>query len=192
MSTMFISSKGADSSTTTTIRDLEYIINAIKEDNFDMKKNLTILEKYMEINECENCLYFEVTKRIKRLWITNGEYSFRFIIWDLKSIFDLSFPVNYHKNGGHILLFDNSFDELDHLKQLKNIISTIFKSKNSVQIERVLVFYYYDEMISLRNYLIKDVTEIGPRLDLKLDRIFKGCFKGERIYSNLEDTSDNK
>lgn len=189
MTTMLITTKGADNTVKFTIRDLEFIINSVKEDNFDMKKGVSILEKYMEINECENCMFFEITKRMGRLWITNNKLSFRFTIVDFQSIFDLSFPVNYYKNGGHILLFDKSFDEIEHLKELKNVLNDVFKSKTD-NIERVTVFYYLDNQICFRNYLLNDLSEIGPRIDLKLERIFEGCFKGQRIYSQPENEVD--
>ena len=39
----------------------------------------------------------------------------------------------------------------------------------------------------MRVYLIKDCSEIGPRIDIELDRIFEGCFKGKRIFTKTEE-----
>lgn len=188
MPTMLISTKNPTPTTKTSIRDLLYMIDGIKEDHFDMKKGLTILEKYMDINECDQCVFFEDTKRMQRIWMANKELSFRFNVINHESIFDLSFPVNYHKFSGHILMFSDDFSSDENLKQVKEVLQVVFKSKEESNIERIISFIYKDGKIHCRNYLIKDLQEIGPRIDIQLDRIFKGCFKGIRLYgSNSKD-----
>lgn len=184
MATMIISTRGADPSTKTTIRDLNYMIDSVLEDNFDVRKDVSLLVKYMDVNDCENCVYFEISKRFNRLWIATQDITIRFNILGHKSIFDLSTVNNYHKNAGHAILFTKDFDEDENLKIVKRVIETAFGCKDGAQKERALCFYYNNGSISVRNYLIKEVAEIGPRFELELERIFEGCFKGKKVYEN--------
>lgn len=193
MPAMIITTKGADPSTKTTVRDLNYMIDSVLETNFDSRKEVSLLIKYMDVNECENAIFFEISKRARRLWIATPAITIRLEILDLISIFDLSTTTNYHKNAGHVLLFTKDFEEDENLKIVKNALETAFKSKEDIQKERAMCFFYVDGIISVRNYLLKEVAEIGPRIELQLDRIFDGCFKGKKIYEReiLSDEKEN-
>ncbi|ELA42551.1 uncharacterized protein VICG_00303 [Vittaforma corneae ATCC 50505] len=181
MSTMLVATKGADPATKSTIKDLSNMIDSVVENNFDVRKEVSLLVKYMDVNDCKNTVFFEISKRARRLWIATPSVTLKFGILSHQSVFDLSTINNYHKNAGHVILFTKDFEENEKLKIAKTALETAFKCKEDVQKERALCFFYLNGVVSIRNYLIKGVSEIGPRIDLELDRIFEGCFKGKRI-----------
>lgn len=181
MTTMLVCTKKVDASIKTILRDFETMIDSVIEDKFDIRKDIKILASYMDMNECDSCIYFECTKRIKRLWITDAAFTLRFDIIQYLSIFDLSLPVNFHKYAGQILFFSKEFDENENLKFIKNVFKKAFKSIENVPAERIMGFFVYDDIICIRNYLIEGAKEIGPRLSISLDKAFTGCFQGPKI-----------
>lgn len=180
---MIITTKGADLSIKNIMKDLNYMIDSTIEDKFDTRKETSLLITYMDMNECDNALYFEQSKRNLRLWIATSNLTIRFTVLNYASVYDLSSVYNYHKNSGHVLVFSQDFDEDENLKTFKNIAESAFKCNDKSSIERAICFFYIRGKICIRVYLVKDCNEIGPRLDLELDRIFEGCFKGKKLYS---------
>lgn len=185
MATMLVTTKGADPTTKSTIKDFSSMVDSVVEDNFDVRKEVSLLVKYMEVNDCENTVFFEISKRARKLWIATPAITLKFNILSHQSIFDLAVVSNYHKDAGHEILFTKDFEEDEKLKVAKAALETAFKCKEDAPKERALCFFYLNGVVSIRNYLIKDVAEIGPRIDLELDRIFEGCFKGRRIYGDV-------
>lgn len=183
MTVMVVTSKQASETVKNTMKDFSKIIETFEETSFDLKKKCHILEKYMDINDCDKAIYFEITKRIQKVYFATNNISIRFIVHSIESIFDLSTINNYHKYGGHVMCFSHDFEEDENLKIAKNIFEQIFEQKNSIQKERALCFYYTDGKIFLRNYLIEGMQEIGPRMDLEIDTIINGCFKGNILYT---------
>lgn len=184
MVTMLIGTHKSSASFKTTIRDFSLMLNSVVEDNFDIRKNVKILAEYMDINECDACLFLEQTKRTQKLWLTDSKVTFKFNILNLQSIYDLSFPVNYHKKLGHILVFSDEFDSIESLKGLKECFSKVFEPIVGAPFERIIGFFFENDKIHIRNYLINDITEIGPRIDLELERTFEGCFIVTKALSN--------
>lgn len=187
MATMLVTTKSTDFSTRTTVRDLGYMVDSITEDKFDAKKDVSILSTYMDINDCNSCMYFECTKRTRRLWVANAGTTLRFDVLSHSSIYDLSFPVNFHKNSGHVMLFSRDFDEDKNLAAVKRMFEEAFRSRENAPVERVISFFFVGNRICIRNYLVGSVLEIGPRIDIELDRIFEGCFGGPRVYGKPEE-----
>ena len=183
---MLITTRGADPTTKSSLKDLNTMIDSVLEDNFDVRKEVSLLIKYMEVNDCENTIFFEKSKRAEKLWVATPSMTLRFDVVAHQSIFDLSTITNYHKNAGHVVIFTKDFNEDKKLKIVKTALEAAFKCKEETPKERALCFFYLNGIISIRNYLIKGVAEIGPRIDLKLDRVFEGCFKGKRIYDDTE------
>lgn len=181
MTTMLVTTKGTDPTTKSTIKDFENMIESTIESAFDVRKEISLLIKYLDVNDCENALFFEISKRAKKLWVATQTGTAKFDIISHQSIFDLSTTANYHKNAGHVLIFSKDFDEDEKLKTIKNILETAFESKKDASKERAMCFFYLNGVISIRNYLIKDTVEIGPRIDLTMDLLFDGCFKGKII-----------
>ncbi len=184
---MIITTKGADISLKNIMKDLNNMVDSTLEDKFDVRKEVSPLVTNMDVNDCENTLYFEQTKRQQRLWITDSNFTLRLKVLNYASVYDLSSVYNYHKNSGHILAFSEDFDKDLNLKIFKTTAESTFKCKENASVERAICFFYIQGIICMRVYLIKDCSEIGPRIDIELDRIFEGCFKGKRIFTKTEE-----
>lgn len=192
MPTMLVSTKKTDPSIKTILRDFEYMIDSVVEDKFDIRKDAGVLATYMDINECDNCIYFEYTSRNQRLWVTDSDVTLKFKIVQYMSIYDLSFPVNYHKYAGHVLIFSKEFDDDENLGSIQKIFKKAFRPKEDAPVERVIGFFVYDDMICIRNYLINGVEEIGPRINIVIEKAFQGCFKGPKISMGSVSNGDSE
>lgn len=190
MASMIICSKGASPSVKSLMRDLSFMIPNVNESKYDIKKQINVLGSLMEMNECRNALFFECTKRVERLWVVNKNCSMRFKINNLESIYDLSTLTNYHKNGGHVLLFTDDFDDKNSIK-IKNLFQEAFAPYENASIERCLCFYQANGQVYIRNYFIESGEEIGPRINMELDLILDGCFKGKTLYRKTEENTEN-
>jgi len=186
MPTMIVTTRGADPTTKAIMGDIGKMVHGTVEDTFDVRKEVSLLVTYMDVNDCENAIYFEVSKRQKRLWVATATMTLRFEVLGQQSVFELSTVANYHKGAGHVLLFSKDFDESEQLQAVKAVLERAFGGSESEGVERAMCFFYVDGVVAVRNYLIKGTSEIGPRMDLKLERIFDGCFKGKRLNETNE------
>ncbi|KAI5150243.1 ribosome biogenesis protein BRX1 [Enteropsectra breve] len=182
MTVLLLTTKGADENVRHFSRDLEKLIKVEKESNFDIKKNLSVIEKYMDINECSNALFIETTKRGAKMWLASTSMSLRFNINSIQSIYEMKSEVNYHKNSGHTVLYTDDFETCPKMKLAKEMLSQIFVPSVECSIERALCFYNKGGKIIMRNYKIEGMAEIGPRFEIELDKIFTGCFNGSAEY----------
>lgn len=187
MATMIITTKGADPSVKNIMKDLNSMVDSTIEDKFDVRKEVSLLVTYMDINDCANALYFEQSKRKQRLWVASSDFTLRFTVLNYASVFDISSVHNYHENSGHVLAFSQDFEEDSNLKIFKSVAESAFKCKENASVERAMCFFYIKGVICIRTYLVENCVEIGPRIDLELDRIFEGCFKGKRIFTKPEE-----
>lgn len=183
MTAMILATKGASESVKSAMNDLSNMIQTVPETCFDIKKNIAVLESYMDINECSSTIFFECTKRVEKFWLATEKISLRFTIHSLRSVYDLSTTTNYHKNSGHILLFSEDFDGDESLRTVKAVFEDVFSSREGASVERVLCFYYADGRVHVRNYLADGMAEIGPRLEMELDKILDGCFRGKTVFN---------
>jgi len=121
------------------------------------------------------------------------------------------------KGSRPILTFDDSFDQLDELKLVKDLFVDLFGTprghpKSKPFVDRVMGFYYLDNKIWVRNYQILDedpsnskelaeakknigantsLIEIGPRFVLDPIRIFAGSLGGQTLFQNKHFMSPN-
>lgn len=184
MTVLILSSRGANSNTRYMIKDICKFIKCEEEMKYDIKSDLRGLVDLMDLHTTKSIIYFETTKRNESLWVSHREGpSIKFNVFNIYTMGSLKFPVNCFKDCGHVLLFSSEFDEVDHLKTVKNLFTEVFQS-NEIK-ERALCFFYLDDKIWIRNYVIsdKELLEIGPRMVLEVSTILKGCFSGEVLYS---------
>lgn len=191
MSSMLIANRGVSDRIKGVKKDISRMMKVVEESQFDLKERLTLLSSYMDVNECDTTIFFEGTKRMERLWIASEKRSIRFTILDAVSTYELCSPVNYHKHAGHVLLFSEDFAMNEQLSEVKKMLTAVFAVDDSLPVERALCFYYVDGRICIRNYVCDGVQEVGPRLDLELDKILDGCFKGEVLYNRRNNKLDN-
>lgn len=108
---------------------------------------------------------------------------------------------NCLKGSRPIVSFDKAFDEQPHLALLKEMFSQVFgvprtSRKLKPFVDHIMSFYVLDGRIWIRNYQIVEqsgddegkmsLVEIGPRIVLKLIRIFDGSFSGTTLYSEKD------
>lgn len=182
MTVLTIASKGASDTIKTILKDLSKIINTVEESQFDLKKRCHILEKYMDINDCDTAIFFEITKRIQKLHIATASSTVRFVINSISSSFDMNNLNNYHIKGGHVLCFSSDFEDSENLKISKVVLEKAFGQNDNPSKERAICFFYTDGKIYVRNYLLDGMKEVGPRMELEIDSIIDGCFRGEVLY----------
>lgn len=183
MAAMILATKCASESVKMLMKDISNMTKTCTETCFDIKKNITVLGSYMDINECDCTIFFESTKRAERLWLATEKLSLRFTLHSLQSIYELSSEVNYHKNAGHVLCFTKDFEEDEALRQVKSMFEKTFVPAAGAAVERALCFYHADGIIYMRNYIIDGMAEVGPRMEMELDKILEGCFKGATLYN---------
>jgi ribosome biogenesis protein BRX1 len=166
-----------------------------------------------ELNEicfnhnCKNGLYFEHRKKEFVLWMFRaGEGPCaKFQIRNIHTLNEIKLNGNCLKYSRPLLSFDKSFDEVPHLKLLKELFLHIFNTpknhpKTKPFYDHVITFYNVNNNIFFRNYQIMNemkqkfcnpdnveklqLSEIGPRFSLCLMRILDGPLGGRTLYKN--------
>ncbi|KAI9291016.1 Brix-domain-containing protein [Neoconidiobolus thromboides FSU 785] len=180
----------------------------------DTKNKLYLINELAELQNCNNCLFFEVRKGMDLyLWMSkspNGP-SAKFHVQNIHTMDELKMTGNCLKGSRPILSFDSTFDSQPHYALLKEMFTHTFavpKSSRRVKpfIDHVTSLSIVDQRVWFRNYQIieedptitdekKDkkmsLVEIGPRFCLNLIRIFEGSFGGPTLYENKEFISPN-
>lgn len=172
----------------------------------DSKQNLGLLNELAEMNNCNNCLYFEARKGTDLyLWISktpNGP-SAKFHIQNIHTMSELKMTGNCLKGSRPLLSFDALFDSAPHFKVLKEMFTQTFgvpKTSRKLKpfIDRIYSFSIVDNRVWFRHYQIVEndpteqartgkkttLVEIGPRFCMNLIRIFEGSFRGTTLYDN--------
>lgn len=183
---MLISSRGVNATTCNMIKELERILISVRESKHDRKDSLHDIVELMDMNDCTNAIYFETTKRIEYIWIMgiHGP-SIRFIAYNLFTMKNLRFPINCEKNAGHKLFFDENFNN-GNLEIVKNLFMQTFKE--SEVFDRLICFYYLDNKIWMRLYVIENevLKEMGPRMVVEVDKILEGSFDGKVLFKRAD------
>ncbi|KXN66660.1 Brix-domain-containing protein [Conidiobolus coronatus NRRL 28638] len=189
------------------MNDLEALMpHAKKDSKLDSKQNLGLLNELAEMNNCNNCLYFEARKGTDLyLWISktpNGP-SAKFHIQNIHTMSELKMTGNCLKGSRPLLSFDALFDSAPHYKVLKEMFVQTFgvpKTSRKLKpfIDRIYSFSIVDNRVWFRHYQIVEndpteqartgkkttLVEIGPRFCMNLIRIFEGSFRGTTLYDN--------
>jgi ribosome biogenesis protein BRX1 len=166
-----------------------------------------------ELNEicfnhsCKNGLYFEHRKRELVLWMFRSPEGpcAKFQVRNVHTLSEIKLSGNCLKYSRPLLSFDKSFDELPHLKLMKELFKHTFNSpknhpKTKPFYDHIICFYNVNNHIFFRNYQILNelkerfcegddteklqLSEIGPRFSLNLIRIFEGSAGGKTLYTN--------
>lgn len=158
-------------------------------------------------HDCKNCLYFEHRKRELVLWVLRNPEGpcAKFQIRNIHTLNEIKLMGNCLKYSRPFLSFDKSFDEVPHLKLLKELFTHVFNSprnhpKTKPFYDHMICFYNVNNHIFFRNYQIlndikekfcdtddvskMNLLEIGPRFSMNLIRIFDGPLGGKTLYIN--------
>ncbi|KAG9305835.1 hypothetical protein G9A89_006246 [Geosiphon pyriformis] len=208
-----LSSRGINYRQRHLLNDLGSLLPHFKKDaKLDQKSQLGILNELAELNNCNNCVYFEVRrKQDLYLWASktpNGP-SIKFHVQNIHTMDELKMTGNCLKGSRPLLSFDKNFEFKPHLALVKEVFTHIFGVPKGARrakpfIDHVMSFSIADDRIWFRNYQIvekdsteksskkvkdhKDISlvEIGPRFVLNVIRIFEGSFGGASIFANPE------
>lgn len=192
MVTMTLSTRSASVKIRYLMKDISKLISVEEEQKWDMGKDYKELRRLMEVNECDTVLFFRSTKRADDVWmgIRDG-MSVLFRMYNVSTVRDCNFPVNGFKECGHVVMFTQEFEEVEHLRHVKGVIEEIFRSPEVK--DKALCFFYVDGMIWVRCYRIGEkLEEMGPRMVLEVVGVFERCFGGEVLYKIERDSGEEK
>ena len=206
--TMVVASRGVSHSERYTMNDLiDLLPHAKKEVKIEKNIAKTELNEICYNHDCKNCIYFEHRKREFLMWLFRSPEGpcVKFQVRNVHTVSDIRLLGNCLKYSRPFLSFDKSFDEIPHLKLLKEMFTHAFNTpknhpKSKPFFDHVLTFYNINNNIFFRNYQILNelkekftdiddtsklqLVEIGPRFALTIIKIFDGPLGGKTLYSN--------
>ncbi|CRG93249.1 ribosome biogenesis protein BRX1 homolog, putative [Plasmodium gallinaceum] len=176
------------------------------ENKWDKKLNKSELSEISYSRNCNNIIFFDVKKKRYCLWICKNLTgpSLYFEILDYIPLHSLIFSGNCLLYSRPLLIFSKHFDELDHLKIIKEMFIHVFGTPNYHPLSKPFYdhcynFFYINNLIYFRHYQILPITladsnninkqklvEIGPKFTLHIIKIFEECFKGRILYENVK------
>ncbi|EWC89248.1 hypothetical protein PFNF54_01950 [Plasmodium falciparum NF54] len=174
------------------------------ENKWDKKVPKSELNDISYSRNCNNIIFFDVKRKRYCLWICKSITgpSLYFEILDYIPLHSLLFSGNCLLYSRPLLIFSKHFDELDHLKLIKEMFIHVFGVPNYHPLSKPFYdhcynFFYVNDLIYFRHYQILPVTladsnnvnkqqlvEIGPQFTLHIIKIFEECFKGRILYEN--------
>lgn len=180
--------------------DIRKIIPHSKKDcKFDKKDSLTALNDISSLASCDKCIYLENRKgKVLLMWATNvnGGPSAKFLVKSVHTMADIKLLGNCLRGSRPILSFDHFFDQIPHLRLIKELFTQIFNvpykhPKSQPFVDHVMTFSFADGHIWFRNYQILDqsdmsMAEIGPRMTLMPMLILKSSFHGQILWANYK------
>lgn len=194
-------SRGLNARITHLLRDLHNLLPHTKrESKFDSKTPLSAINEVCQLQNINHVFFFEHKRACTFVWISRcpSGPSIRFILQNVMTMGELKLSGNCLKGSRPLLRFDDSFETVEHLKLIKELLIHIFGIPNGHKeskpfFDHIFSFSYIDERIWFRNYqIVPDpenklpflLIEIGPRFVLKPERIFSGSFFGGTIWRN--------
>ncbi|WWC73756.1 uncharacterized protein I206_107728 [Kwoniella pini CBS 10737] len=206
--TLLLCSRGVTQRMRHLMRDLEVLLPHTKKDSkLDTKSSLHLINELADLHSCSNTLYFEARRHEDLyLWLSrspNGP-SIKCHVQNIHTMDELKMTGNCLKGSRGLVSFDGSWDNEEHTKLLKEVLTHTFSVPKTSRrlkpfIDHILLFSLLDNKIWFRNFQIieKDpltptgppipsLVEIGPRFVLNPIRIFEGSFGGSTLYSNPE------
>ncbi|KAM0672276.1 ribosome biogenesis protein BRX1 [Ordospora colligata] len=182
MTSMILSTRAASAKIRYLMKDISKLVKVEEEHKWDMGNDYHELRELARMNECDSVMFFQSTKRMDGLWIgiLDGTSIF-FKMHNVSTVRECNFPVNVFVDCGYVLMFSKEFEEIEHLKYVKDVVEHVFKSNETK--DKALCFFYLDGMIWVRCYKIgEDMEEIGPRVVLEVVKVFEKCFSGNFLY----------
>lgn len=177
------------------------------EQKWEKSQTLRDINEIAEMKLCNNTVFLETRKgKELYLWISRVPHgpSAKFQILNVHTMGEIKMSGNALKGSRPLLVFDKPFDELPHLKLLKELFTQTFGTprnhpKSTPFFDHCISFMFLDNKIWFRHYQISPqteddrekpnrqlLTEIGPRFVMEPIKIFDGSFGGETLYKNEE------
>lgn len=204
--TLVFCSRGIDGRSRHLMEDMKKLMPHHKaEPKFEKKQDFNEIPEICELKSCNNCLYFECRKH-KDLYMYLGRVpsgpTCKFRVMNVHTLGEIHLAGNCLLYSRPLLSFDAPFDELPHLRLIKDLfIQAVGTARNHPRskpfFDHVISLFYSDKKIWFRHYQISPqtdeaandpegqvLTEIGPRFVLDPIKIFAGSFGGPTLWSN--------
>ncbi|XP_022212824.1 ribosome biogenesis protein BRX1 homolog [Drosophila obscura] len=176
------------------------------ESKMERAKTLSVVNEMCEMKHCNKAMLFEGRrKRDLYMWVSNTVGSegpsAKFLIENIHTMAELKMTGNCLKGSRPLLSFDSKFDELPHLKLLKELFVQTYSvphhhPKSQPFVDHVFTFTYLDNRIWFRNFQILSedggLSEVGPRYVMNPVKIFDGSFTGKTLWENPDYVSPSK
>ena len=156
------------------MQDLNSLLPHSKKDaKLDSKSKLEDINEIAELNNCNNCLYFETRKHQDMyMWMSktpNGP-SAKFSVKNVHTMDELKLTGNCLKGSRPILSFDANFDSEPYLQLLKEMFTQTYSvpttsRKTKPFIDHVMSFSVLDNKIWIRNYQIIEAVDVETVAD---------------------------
>lgn len=150
------------------MQDLNSLLPHSKKDaKLDSKSKLEDINEIAELNNCNNCIYFETRKHQDMyMWMSkapNGP-SAKFSVKNVHTMDELKLTGNCLKGSRPVLSFDAAFDSEPYLQLLKEMFTQTYSvpttsRKTKPFIDHVMSFSVLDNKIWIRNYHIVEAVE---------------------------------
>lgn len=160
---LMIPSRGVTMHMRHLISDIESLLPHSKKDSkLDSKSDLTTINELAELNNCNNCMYFEARRHEDLyLWFSktpNGP-SAKLQLQNIHTMDELKMTGNCLKGSRHILSFDAAFDSEPHWRLMREMLTQIFGVPRTARrakpfVDHVLTFSILDNKIWFRNFQI--------------------------------------
>ncbi|PKI83704.1 Brx1p [Malassezia vespertilionis] len=145
------------------VNDVEVLLpHAKKDSKVDSKSDMSMLNELAELNNCNNCMYFEARRHEDLyLWLSktpNGP-SAKMQVQNIHTMDELKMTGNCLKGSRHILSFDAGFDAAPHWRVMKELLTQMFAVPRTARrakpfIDHILTFSILDNKVWFRNYQI--------------------------------------
>ncbi|XP_075164534.1 ribosome biogenesis protein BRX1 homolog [Haematobia irritans] len=174
------------------------------ESKMERSKTLSTVNDMCEMKHCNKSILFEGRrKRDLYMWVSHvpSGPSAKFLVENVHTMAELKMTGNCLRGSRPLLSFDSKFDDVPHLKLLKELFTQTFgvpnhHPKSQPFIDHVYTFTYLDRRIWFRNFQILSedggLAEIGPRFVMNPVKIFEGSFTGSTLWENPDYVSPAK
>lgn len=208
---LMVASRGISNKERVVMNNIMSLIpHSKKECKIERKVAIDQLNEICFNHSCSNCVYFERRKRELIMWVFKSPEgpSLKFQVNSINTLDEPKMMGNCLKYSRPIISFDKSFDneaETPQLGLIKEMLTHVFNTpryhpKSKPFHDHIINFYNVNNTVFFRNYqILNDVkdtfkstddldklqlVEIGPRISLKLIKIFDGVLGGKCLYSN--------
>lgn len=159
-------------------------------------KSLAVVNEMCAMKNCNKAILFEGRRKMDLyMWMSNvpNGPSVKFLVENVHTMGELKMTGNCLRGARPMLSFDAQFDEVPHLKLIKELFTQTYgvpnyHPKSQPFFDHVYTFAYIDKRIWFRNFQILSedggLAEIGPRYVLNPVKLFRDSFCGPTLWEN--------
>lgn len=166
-----LSSRGIGARQRHLMKDIQLLLpHSIQEPKMDPKTNVSVISDMCAERRCTGSIYFECHRHGELfLWmgLSPSGPTAKFQVYNIHTMEELQLTGNHMLNSRPILIFDIHFDEIPHLRVLKELFSQVLAPPQAhpkviPYVDHVFSFFYADYKIWFRHYQIveKEVANL--------------------------------